>query len=108
MRFYLFVILGLLTATAHGQSIFKCKQQDGVTAYQDHPCPGVPNARPAMTITPSEEASAHQLQSQRLTPQQRAQLTQALERLRAELQTIQAKRALAARPTPQGEAANLH
>jgi hypothetical protein len=46
MRFYLFAILSLLTAAVHGQSVFKCKQQDGTTAYQDHPCPGAPNARP--------------------------------------------------------------
>ncbi|MEW9573441.1 DUF4124 domain-containing protein [Rhodanobacter sp. Si-c] len=40
MRFCLYAILGLLAAAAHAQSIFKCKQQDGTTAYQDHPCPG--------------------------------------------------------------------
>ena len=115
MRIYLFAILGLLTATAHGQSIFKCKQHDGTTAYQDHPCPGAPNARPAMIITSGDEASAHPSQSQHLMPQQRAQLAQArarlarsLERLQADLQRIQAKQAQAARSAPRGEASDTH
>lgn len=115
MRIHAFAILCLLTATAHGQSIFKCKQHNGTTAYQDHPCPGAPNARPTLIITQSDELSAHPSQSQQLTPQQqarvaqaRARLAQSLARLRADLQRIQAKQAQAARSTPSGVAANSH
>jgi hypothetical protein len=58
-----------------------------------------------MTITPSDETTARQSPSQRLTPQQRAQLTQALERLQADLQAIQAKQhaQTAGSPPPGGE-----
>lgn len=115
MRIYLFVILVLLATTAYGQSIFKCKQQDGTTAYQDHPCPGAPNARPTMIITHSDEAIAHSSQSQQLTPQQQAQLAQArarlaqsLERLQAALQRLHAKQAHSAGSTPQVEPAITH
>ncbi|MBD8873022.1 DUF4124 domain-containing protein [Rhodanobacter sp. DHB23] len=105
----------LLAATAHGQSIFKCKQKDGTTAYQDHPCPDAPNARPAMVIKPGDEAGDDSSQSRQLTPQQQAQLAQArirlrqsLERLQADLQRIQAKQAQAAGSAQQGETANTH
>lgn len=115
MRICLLAVLGLLTATAHGQSVFKCKQPDGVTAYQDHPCPGAPDAHPAMTITPADEARAHPSQWQQLTPQQQAQLAQArvrlaqsLQRLESDLRRMQAKQAQAARSAPQGDTPNIH
>ena len=55
MRWYLFAVLSLLTAAVHGQSIYKCKQHDGTTAYQDSPCPGTPNA-PPMTVAGPDSA----------------------------------------------------
>jgi Domain of unknown function (DUF4124) len=52
MRRYLFVMLSLLTITAHGQAIYKCTQKDGTTAFQDSPCPGAPNAPPMTVVSP--------------------------------------------------------
>lgn len=56
MRRYLWVMLSLVTITAHGQSIYKCKQQDGTTAFQDSPCPGAPNAPPMTVASPGSAA----------------------------------------------------
>ncbi|AIF48853.1 DUF4124 domain-containing protein [Dyella japonica] len=50
MRWYPFFALCLFAATAHGQSVFECKQKDGATSYQDTPCPGKPNDPPAVTF----------------------------------------------------------
>lgn len=88
MRRYLFVILSLLTMTAHGQSIYKCKQHDGTTAYQDSPCPGAPNAAPMTVASPDAampvarsygNTSSPGTASGRLTPEQvRASIDESL------------------------------
>jgi len=57
MRRYLFVMLSLFTITAQGQAIFKCKQQDGTTAFQDSPCPGAPHAAPMAVVSPTDRAT---------------------------------------------------
>lgn len=108
MRFCLLAMLGLLATAAHGQAIFKCKQKDGSTAYQDHSCPGAADARPDMTIKPSNQASGAPSSSQRLTPQQRAQLLQALVRLKFDLQQLQAKRGEAGGTPLQSAATYVH
>jgi len=105
MRFYLFAIL---TFAAHGQSIFKCKQQDGSTGFQDRPCPGATNTRPTMTITPNDAMSPKQAQTQRLTAEQRERLELSLERLKAALEGLSAKRAQMTGAAQQGGSANSH
>ena len=57
MRRYLFVMLSLLTVTAHGQAIFKCKQPDGTTAFQDSPCPGAPHGPPMTIVSPEDRTT---------------------------------------------------
>lgn len=91
MRICLFAMLIFFSVAASGQSIFKCKQPNGVMAYQDHPCPGAKNDHPNMIIKPSS-GGASGLDS-RMSPQQRAQLMAALERLRAAVQKIDVSRA---------------
>lgn len=91
MRFFLFAMLILIAGATYGQSVFKCKQHDGVTAYQDHPCPGAPNAPPAIIIKTSYRSDTDA--SSRISPQQRAKLIRALEGLRAAVQKIEARRA---------------
>lgn len=101
MRRYLFVMLSLLTITAHGQAIYKCTQKDGTTAFQDSPCPGAPNAppmsaanpgatmpaahsygsTPSLRPLPSQPQSTPQPPSGGLSPLQREQLKQQLEAL---------------------------
>lgn len=95
MRICLFAMLFLFSVAASGQSIFKCKQPNGVTAYQDHPCPGAKNDHPNMVIKPSSgDASGR---DSRMSPQQRAQLMAALERLRAAVKKIDVSRAAMSR-----------
>ncbi|GLQ98179.1 DUF4124 domain-containing protein [Dyella mobilis] len=108
MRFYLFAILSLFAVAAHGQSIFKCKLQDGSTAYQDHPCPGATNTKPTMTITPDDATSPKQEQSLNLTPEQRARLEQSLERLKVITEEISAKQAQMRRAAQQSGSADSH
>jgi len=95
MRTCLFAMLILFSVAASGQSIFKCKQPNGVTAYQDHPCPGARNNHPNMIIKPSS-GDASSLDS-RMSPQQRAQLMAALQRLRAAVQKMDVSRAAMSR-----------
>lgn len=90
MRFFLFAMLSLWVGATYGQSVFECKQHDGVTAYQDHPCPGAPNAPPAIKIKPSYGHDTDA--ASKLSPQQRAQLIRAMGRLRAAIQKLDAKR----------------
>ena len=100
MRICLFAMLIFFSVAACGQSIFRCKQHNGVMAYQDHPCPGAKNDRPNMIIKPSSgDASDH---DSRMSPQQRARLMSALERLRAAVQKIDASRAAMAHHEPRG------
>ncbi|WP_329743046.1 DUF4124 domain-containing protein [Dyella sp. A6] len=93
MRICLFAMAILFSVAAYGQSIFKCRQPNGVTAYQDHPCPGAKNNHPNMIIKPLSGDGSDPDSSSRLSPQQRAQLMAGLERLRAALQKIDTSRA---------------
>lgn len=83
MRWYLFAVFSLVTATVHGQVIYGCSQSDGTQVLQVHPCPGAHYPRVKTIIhadqmQPDNPASPPQgpVSSQPLKPLKQWRVTQ--------------------------------